>query len=103
MEQASQSVQDHDLLIEINTKLGRVIADVKELKDTTAARVTHLEEEKVDKVEADRLEKENAAAHNDHEKRLRSLEKWKWMIAGGLGLIDIILIAIQAYKMLTGK
>jgi hypothetical protein len=50
---------DHDLLIVIDTKLGRVIDDVKELKDNFATRVTDLEENKVSKDEFNELVKEH--------------------------------------------
>lgn len=69
---------DHDLLIELRTEMKNLRGDVKELKDNVATRVSNLEVEKADKVEV-----------VDHESRLRKLEKFGWMAAGALALIEV--------------
>jgi hypothetical protein len=89
MEQSNQP--DHDLLIQINTKLERVILDVKELNDNTTLRVTHLEDEKVDKKEFQRSE-------DDKERRLRALEKWRWGLVGAFAIITALISLIEIYK-----
>lgn len=82
--------QDHDLLIQINTKLERVITDVKELKDNVAARVAALEQEKINKEEVKNLNDAAQVVHKDLGDRVRILERW--------GLISMgFLYAIQAY------
>jgi hypothetical protein len=77
---------DHDLLIEINTKLERAIKDIAEIKDTTADRVNALEQEKLDKAEAARLKEEADTVHQDHEIRLRAIEKKIWTAAGATAI-----------------
>lgn len=49
--------KDHDLLIEIKTKLDRVISDVAEVKTNSINRIESLENNKADKVEFDKIEK----------------------------------------------
>lgn len=85
---------DHDLLIamkaEFSTKLDRVIADVKELKENVADRVSALEIEKMNKEEAERYKEAADKIHADHEERLRvvesdkipKLENWRWYVIG---------------------
>lgn len=80
----NEQQNDHDLLIQIGTKLDRAILDIKELKDNTTARVTVLEDEKVNRVDYD-------ARINDHEKRLRRLERWGAIGIGALGIIQFLL------------
>lgn len=46
---------DHDLLIQIDTKLERALVDIKELKDGTTARISALENDKASKSEVGRL------------------------------------------------
>ena len=53
-----EQVNDHDLLIKIDTKLERVILDVQELKDNVASRVTTLEQEKADRQDAESMAKD---------------------------------------------
>jgi hypothetical protein len=83
--------KDHDLLISMNVKLDRVITDVRDLNDSTARRVSSLEQEKLDKVEADRLLKEEEKVHANHGKRIRFLERAYWIAIGALGLSNILL------------
>jgi hypothetical protein len=74
---------DHDLLIQIATKLDRALVDIKELKDNTTARVTALEEEKVNKTDFD------VAA-----KKIDSLERLVYI---GLGIVLTLNVALIAY------
>ena len=83
----TKSFKDHDLLIEVNTKLERVIQDINDLKNNVASRVDDLEKDKLDK--EDNLIKELNDNQMDHEKRLRRLERWGLI---GLGVI----LAVQA-------
>ena len=87
--------EDHDLLLtfkaEVSTKLDRVISDVKELKDNVAARVSALEEEKLNQKEFQSVRADAEKLHSDHEKRLRRLERWGFISIGALGLIEIVL------------
>lgn len=69
-----RAIIDHDLLIQIGTKLDRALLDIKELKDNLASRVGELETEKMDKAEAERLFSDVQTVHEDHEKRIRTIE-----------------------------
>lgn len=57
---------DHDLLIQLHEQIKQVRSDIKDLNDTTAAKVL------------------------DHELRLRRLELWGAMAIGGLTLIQFV-------------
>ncbi len=55
---SDRRTSDHDLLIEINTKLGRAIIDIKDMRDDTQRRLDKIEQ------------------------RTEILEAWKWYIIG---------------------
>ncbi len=57
---------DHDLLIELKTKLDAVIESIRELKDGTAAKI------------------------EDHEKRIRFLERYVWAVIGVLTVAQFV-------------
>lgn len=71
---------DHDLLIQIATKLDRAILDIKDLKDDTTRRVSTLEEEKVSQKDFDDLK-------NDVDPML----KWWLKTTGALLIIQFII------------
>lgn len=81
---------DHDLLIVIKTQLDQVKTDIKEIKDNTAVRIAALENEKVEKEIFDRHAKENHASIQDHEKRIKRLERYGAFAAGILVILQII-------------
>jgi hypothetical protein len=90
----NEQQNDHDLLIslkaEVTTKLDRVIEDVKELKDNVAKRVTDLENEKVNKTEFDEV-------RDDHEARLRFIERYVWIAIGVVGVLQLYFAYRQAF------
>jgi len=90
-EEQIKSMNDHDLLIVIHTTVKHLIENMKELKDNTVDRVTSLELEKMSRDEAERRHKESDGIHRDHELRLRRLETWGAMAAGGLFVIELLL------------
>lgn len=49
--------QDHDLLIQIDTKLGRALADIKDLKDGTNEKIANLENSRAGTKEVSELRK----------------------------------------------
>jgi hypothetical protein len=57
---------DHDLLVRLDEKYGAIANDLRELKDTN-------------KIKAD-----------DHETRIRSLERQRWIMIGGATAISIV-------------
>ena len=86
----NETQNDHDLLIQIATKLDRAILDIKELKDNTTARVTALEEEKLNQKDFRAARYDDQVFRADHEKRLRRLERWGFIAIGALGLVQIL-------------
>lgn len=73
--------QDHDLLIEINTKLERALIDIKDLKDDTSQRVHTLESDL-----------------RGMGRRISTLENWRWYIMGSAVILAVIAeIIIQQY------
>jgi hypothetical protein len=75
--------EDHDLLIQIATKLDRAILDIKELKDNTTARVTDLEEGKTDKT--------------DFEMAAKKIDSLQRLVYIGLGIVLTLNVALIAY------
>lgn len=62
-----QSQTDHDLLIELKTQMITLRDDIKELKELLADK------------------------NDDHEKRIRFLERWVWTAMGGLIILQLSL------------
>lgn len=95
---AGLNQDERDLLIEIKTKLEGVTNDVKELKDSTAARLTLVEKNKAETSDVQRLVADGEKVHEDHEKRIRETEKTvtkivTWGSAGvlALGIAEFLL------------
>ena len=84
---------DHDLLIELKTTIGFIRVDLKDLKDGLASRVTALEVDKIGRMEAVKMQTDALTVHNDHETRLRTLEK-------GIDNLDKITSSFQS-KVIT--
>jgi hypothetical protein len=66
-----KSADDHDLLIELKTRMEGLKGDIKDIKDGTTKRIADLEQNKADRIDFDRLETE---VHGKIEDRLRKLE-----------------------------
>jgi hypothetical protein len=79
---------DHDLLIELRTEMQGVRSDIKEIKDGTAARLSALEADRVTQKE-----------FQDHEDRIRFIEKYVWGAVGIIGLINLIGFAYIISKL----
>ena len=86
--------KDHDLLIQINTKLERVIYDVQELKSDTIKRVSALEEEKENKIDVRRAFTESEKISQDHETRLRGVEREQDDFKGRYAIIAALAVII---------
>lgn len=83
--------------------------DVKEVKDNVADRVADLENEKLDKVEADKLVEDGKKVQQDFETRIRTLEQFKenWsgkyvVIAAIVGILITVIIEI-GFRTLGAK
>lgn len=75
MEPSSTIQTDHDLLIELKTTVGFIRTDLKDMKDGVQARITALEIDKIGRSENSRSQAEYLSNYNDHESRIRALEK----------------------------
>lgn len=94
---AKAQTTDHDLLIRLDEKVDGLSKDIKDLKDNLASRVDHLEDEKMSKEDFDLLKVQCDKTQQDHEDRLRSLEYWKWLLAGAMIVISFIAPYIVNY------
>ncbi len=93
MENSSQP--DHDLLIELRTELRGLRIDFRDIKDGLANRLAIVEVEKMGKSEILELKKEEDKRYDDHENRLRMLERWVWTAIGALAVIQIVISLIK--------
>ena len=82
---------DHDLLIRIDTRLQDLIRDNSEYK-------RQLGKLEVEKCSKDEMNKELSAHKKeidiklaDHEGRMRKIERWMFMAAGALAILEVIL------------
>ncbi len=91
MQESHFTENDRRIIIESSVKLERVIADVKELKDNFASRVSALENQKVDKDTYDKFCKETTLLTEDHEKRLRRNERYLYLAIGGFTVLQIFI------------
>lgn len=66
---------DRDLLVELRTEMKGVRADIKNLSDGNNARLTLLEQGKLDRTEANRLQSESLTVHANLDKRLKYTEE----------------------------
>lgn len=78
---------DHDLLIRIDEKLRLFMTEVNTMKKDI--------DNKSDKTEFDRQMKNRVTVEDDHESRLRRLEKWGFGAVGALGLFQLIMSLVK--------
>lgn len=90
MEDNHTTVSDHDLLIEVRSWMKIMLGDIKEIKSSLA--------HKLDKDEAARLNQEATNIHDDHENRLRLVEKisietrtWGFAIMIAIGILEFLI------------
>lgn len=82
---------DHDLLVELRTKMEGIEKAITDLNINTVSRINKLESEKMDRTEANRLQSEAMSVHQDHETRLRFIERYMWSAIAIVGLITFLL------------
>lgn len=118
-----QSQSDHDAIVTLvaetralgrqisdmkNVELKDIKADIKEVKENVADRVRDLEQEKMDKAEAVKLQADAKIIHDDHENRIRSNEtfinnfKGKYAILAVFGSL-FISIAVSLIMLAVNK
>lgn len=74
----SQIQMDHDILIKIQTEVGFIRQEIKDLTENTTGRITALE-----------VGKAPTTTTADHETRLRILERWGWKAIGALAALQV--------------
>ena len=82
---------DHDLLIVLHTLLNRALSDIERLSDGMSARLTDLEKTKADKDEIQIIKADADKLLEDHEKRIRRVERWGFTAIGALAIIELVL------------
>lgn len=88
---------DRDLLVELRTEMKGVRNDIKNISDGNNSRLLLLEQGKLDRTEANRLQSEGLSVHVDHEARIRRLEAWRWLTLGGSSVIASIFASLVTY------
>jgi hypothetical protein len=85
--------KDHDLLIELRTEVKGLREDFRTANTSIAAQLASLQTSKLDKdTFSDHLQK-----FEDHEERIRSLEKGFWKMVGALIVVQIVAEALLRY------
>lgn len=98
--------EDHDLLVRLDTRMEDMQKAMQELRDSTAVRLTNVENNKIDRTEVNRLQSESLAVHTDHEARISAIEVktasfqskvTTWGLAGiaALGIVEFVLNYIK--------
>lgn len=104
-----KSADDHDLLIELKTRMEGIKVDIKDLKDGVTKRIEDLETGKSDRTELrvvkNELENLSKEIHGDREKRMRSLENNRiksWVIIGIYTILTLGLAGIMLAHVFHG-
>lgn len=96
---------DHDLLIRLDTKMDRAAKDIADVhthinhvrvemqsfSTTVETKISEATKSKIDASEVHEMQVARAKLHDDHENRLRFLERYMWTAIGILALIQIAL------------
>lgn len=80
---------DHDLLIRLDTQMGAIRDDIQKLSDNTFGRLATLEQNSI-----------NKSSFDDHEQRIRKMEKYQWLQMGAAGAVGGLII--QAINLISG-
>lgn len=100
---------DHDLLIRLDTKMDRAGSDMQQLHEhistvhrsvetlnsTIDTKVAAAVAVKLDREDAMLMKAEADKIHDDHEKRIRKLEKYVWAAIGALAILQIGIAIIK--------
>lgn len=104
---------DHDLLIRLDTKMDRASQDLKEvsasvetvrhdvsiLSDSMETKIQAAISGKADTMRVNELKLESDKLHDDHESRLRRLEKYVWSALGALAIVQALMgVALAIWK-----
>lgn len=80
---------DHDLLIEIKTELKLFREESRAINNDTKERLVILGENKLEKESFTTFLVGDKTTKDDHETRLRFLERYAWLAIGAIGLIEL--------------
>ncbi len=92
------ATSDHDLLIELRTEMKGMRQDIKTFSDDTKERLATLETKKLDKDEFNKFLIDDTKKSDDHERRIRFIERYGWMALGAISLGEFALMAYLAYR-----
>ena len=86
MTNAQEPKTDRELLLMINGHVTQLVDDMKEVKEQLS--------EKTNINYCDRQHIETDKELLDHNKRIGSLENWRWYMVGGITLLGFLILAI---------
>lgn len=89
-------LQDHDLIIRLDTKMDVVTKKVDDLASNIISRIDQLENTSV---AVDLSIKTITIGMNDREARIRVLENWVWKAVGALTVANVIIIPVVMYLL----
>ena len=92
---------DHDAIVtlisetrQLRVEVKDIKGDIKAVQENVANRVSDLEQEKIDRVEALRLFEANEKVQEDHEIRLRELKTFKDDLKGKYAILAIVAMTL---------
>lgn len=97
---AQLNTSDHDYIIEIRAELKGMRAELKGFSDDTKERLARVEEGKLGKDDFAKFIVDDTKRNDDHERRIRFLERWGWAVWGAVGLVQFVLIAYLMYRQI---
>jgi hypothetical protein len=80
---------DHDILIELKTRMQLMSSDLKEIKEQTASRLNSLSSGKTDKASTEDWRRTSEKMHEKYDVRITRLERFMWAIYGMFALAEI--------------
>lgn len=78
-----------------------VRSDLKEMRDGTTKQILDLQNQKLDRTEANRIQAENMSVTSDHETRIRFIERYMWLAIGALTIVQFAAPYIKAAILRT--
>ena len=87
-------MNDHDLLIRLDTKVQGLIEAVNSFHKGVIERVALLEKGRCTKQELEDFQRTAVGVHGDMEKRIRSVEKFTWIAVGIVTIIQIFAVPL---------
>lgn len=86
----NKNMEDHDLLIRLDTQMKILMGSIKDLNDNTIVRINELYKIKMSKDDFHSFEKAIENLHSDMEKRIRSVERFTWIAIGVITIVQMI-------------